>query len=200
MCRFLTVLRNYDCLTAQYDEFCISIYIYIHIKSTWRNNWSQLSIYNVVDTWNGCLNNRKWTKILRTKFSSAMKHISHSVGMLTNKTWGSEDSQVIEKRPLRPENVTVWCVLWSESVIGSYFFKNNDGTTVSVNSERYVHIITDFFCLVVSTRRYHMPHIISRLSDINWPPRSCDLTPLRFFCGATRKTAFMQINLQLLST
>ena len=43
-------------------------------------------------------------------------------------------------------------------------------------------------------------HIISRLGDINWPPRSCDLTPLDIFCAARRKTVFVQINVQLLST
>ena len=37
---------------------------------------------NVVDTWNGCLNNRRWTAIFRTKFSSSMKHISHPMGVL----------------------------------------------------------------------------------------------------------------------
>ena len=42
--------------------------------------------------------------------------------------------------------------------------------------------------------------VISRRGDINWAPRSCDLTPLDFFCRATRENKFMQINLQLLST
>ena len=57
----------------------------------------------------------------------------------------SEDPQVIEERPLHPEKVTAWCALWSESMIGSYFFENDDETTVTVNSERYDHMITDFF-------------------------------------------------------
>ncbi|GFW05765.1 hypothetical protein TNCV_4627741 [Trichonephila clavipes] len=25
---------------------------------------------------------------------------------------------------------------------------------------------------------------ISRFGPVNWPPRSCDLTPLDYFCGA----------------
>ena len=48
----------------------------------------------------------RWTAIFLTKFSSTMKHISHSVGMSINKIvifWGSENTQVIEERPLRPE-------------------------------------------------------------------------------------------------
>ncbi|GFS99171.1 uncharacterized protein TNCV_1600161 [Trichonephila clavipes] len=26
--------------------------------------------------------------------------------------------------------------------------------------------------------------LISRFGPVNWPPRSCDLTPLDYFCGA----------------
>ena len=55
--------------------------------------------------------------IFRTKFSSVI--------------------EVIEERLLHQENVTVWCALWSESMIGLYFFENNNETTVTVNSERY---------------------------------------------------------------
>ena len=43
-------------------------------------------------------------------------------------------------------------------------------------------------------------HVISHRGDINWQRRSRDLTPLDFPCGDTRKTVFIQINLQLLST
>ena len=58
---------------------------------------------------------------------------------------GPENSQVIEDRPLHQEKVTVWCALWFEGVIGTYFFENNDGTTVNINSKRYSRMITDFF-------------------------------------------------------
>ena len=57
----------------------------------------------------------------------------------------SENPQVIEERPLHSEKVTVWCALWAEGVIGPYFFENDDGTIVTVNSEHYGHMITDFF-------------------------------------------------------
>ena len=82
------------------------------------------------------------------KFSPAMKHISHSVGMLINKNccnFVSEHPQVIEEKPLYPENVTVLCALWSEGMIGLYFFEDDDGTTVTVNSERCGHM-TFFVC------------------------------------------------------
>ena len=49
------------------------------------NNWSQLTIHNVVDTWNGSLKNRRWTAICRTKFLLANRNILHSVSMLIKK-------------------------------------------------------------------------------------------------------------------
>ena len=97
--------------------------------------------------------------------------------------WGFENPQVIEERPLYSEKVRVWCVLWRESVIEPYFFENDVGTIVTVNSVHYGHMITDF-CFprfwiiwlgenVVSTRRCHMPHNSSEYGfiawDISWP-------------------------------
>ena len=78
-------VTNFERQLVPPKMFCIYICTYIHIKFNSRNNWSQLTIHDVVDTWNGYLNNRRWTAIFWTKFSSALKHISHSVGMLINK-------------------------------------------------------------------------------------------------------------------
>ena len=59
--------------------------------------------------------------------------------------WGPENPQVIEDRPLHPEKVTVLCALWCERVIELYFFENENGTTVTVYSQRCGHMITAFF-------------------------------------------------------
>ena len=48
---------------------------------------------------------------------------------------------------------TVWRALWSEGVVGPYFFENDNGTTVSVNSERYGHII---FCLLLNSTTWRI--------------------------------------------
>ena len=107
---------------------------------------------------------------------------------------------------MHPERVTVWCALRFEGVIGTYFFKNDDGTNVTANSEYYGHMITDLFLTAIEeydlknmwfqqdgatchTTRANMALlqetfpglVISRRSDTNWPPRSCDLTSLDFF-------------------
>ena len=109
-------------------------------------------------------------------------------------------------------------------MIGPYFFENDYRTTATVKSERYGHIITDFylpaikeydlenmlFLLDSSTCRKTRTNTallqetlsgrkISRRGDINWPLRLCDLTILDFF-RATRKVVFRQINFQVLST
>ena len=84
---------------------------------------------------------------------------------------------------------------------GHYFFENDDGTTVRINSVRYGYMITSF-CLpaieeydleMQDGATYHttqaketfLDRVISRHGDINWPPRSCDLTPLDcILCGS----------------
>ena len=145
-----------------------------------------------------------------TKFLSDEAHFK--LGGYINKhnhcIWDSENLQVIEERSLHPEKVTVWYALWSNGVIGPYFFESNDETTVTVNSEHYSHMITNFLpaieeydvenmCFqhdggICHTARANMAllketfsySLISLRDDINWPPRSWDLTWLwLFLCG-----------------
>ena len=59
--------------------------------------------------------------------------------------WGSKNPHIIEERLLYLEKITVWCALWSECMIGPYFFENDNGTIITVNWERYGHMITAFF-------------------------------------------------------
>ena len=94
-------------------------------------------------------------------------------------------------------------------MIGPYFFENDDGMTLTINSERYSHMITDFFLSPIEeydlenmrfqqdgftchTTRANMAllsetfpgHVIYRRGDIYSSPRSCDLT---FFVGLRKK-------------
>ncbi|GFV95830.1 mariner Mos1 transposase [Trichonephila clavipes] len=86
------------------------------------------------------------------------------------------------------------------------FFKNDEGHNVIVNGDRYRALITNFFIPELNNHdvqelwfqqdgaRCHTAratidllkdtfgdHLISRFGPVNWPPRSCDLTPLDYF-------------------
>ncbi|GFV45186.1 putative DD41D transposase [Trichonephila clavipes] len=101
---------------------------------------------------------------------------------------------------------TVWCALWAAGIIGPYFFKNDEGHNVTFNGDRYRAMITNFFIPELNNHDVqelwfqqdgatcHTAHatidllkntfgdrLISRFGPVNWPPRSCDLTPLDYF-------------------
>ncbi|GFS57851.1 transposable element Tc3 transposase [Trichonephila clavipes] len=104
------------------------------------------------------------------------------------------------------KKLTVWCALWAGGIIGPYFFKNDEGHNVTVNGDRYRAMITNFFIPELNnhdvqelwfqqdgatchTARATIDllkdtfgdRLISRFGPVNWPPRSCDLTPLDYF-------------------
>ncbi|GFX30741.1 putative transposase [Trichonephila clavipes] len=120
--------------------------------------------------------------------------------------WSEANPQVYVETPLHPEKQTVWCALWAGGIIGPYFFENDEGHNVTVNGDRYRAMITNFFipelnnhdvqelwfqqdgatCHTVRApidllKDTFGDRIISRFGPVNWPPRSCDLTPLDYF-------------------
>ncbi|GFV76871.1 putative DD41D transposase [Trichonephila clavipes] len=120
--------------------------------------------------------------------------------------WSEANPQVYVETPLHPEKLTVWCALWAGGIIGPYFFKNDESDNVTVNGDRYRAMITNFFIPELNnhdvqelwfqqdgatchTARATIDllkdtfgdRLISRFGPVNWPPRSCDLTPLDYF-------------------
>lgn len=133
-------------------------------------------------------------------------HLGGYVNTQNCRHWGSENPRVVVEKPMHPLRVTVWCALWSGGVIGPYFFENDEGRTVTVNSDRYGQMLTSYFLPAIEdmdtdnmwfqqdgatchTTRDNMAiirsrfeqRLISRFSEFNWPSRSCDLNPLDFF-------------------
>ncbi|GFV30322.1 putative transposable element [Trichonephila clavipes] len=124
----------------------------------------------------------------------------------TCRIWSEANPQVYVETPLHPEKLTVWCALWGGGIIGPYFFKNDEGHNVTVNGDRYRAMIANFFIPELNnhdvqelwfqqdgatchTARAPIDllkdtlgdRLISRFGPVNWPPRSCDLTPLDYF-------------------
>ncbi|GFT19056.1 DUF4817 domain-containing protein [Trichonephila clavipes] len=92
--------------------------------------------------------------------------------------WSEANRQVYVETPLHPEKLTVWCALWAGGIIGPYFFRETmkelwfqqDGATCPT-ARATIDFLKDTFG----------DRLISRFGPANWPPRSCDLTPLDYF-------------------
>ncbi|GFW91310.1 uncharacterized protein TNCV_737251 [Trichonephila clavipes] len=94
--------------------------------------------------------------------------------------WSEPNPQVYVETSLHPEKLTVWCALWAGGIIGRYFFKNDEGhnelwfqqdSATCHTARATIDLLKDTFG----------DHLISRFGPVNWPPRSCDLTPLDYF-------------------
>ncbi|GFY33425.1 putative DD41D transposase [Trichonephila clavipes] len=118
--------------------------------------------------------------------------------------WCEANPQVYVETPLHPEKLTVWCALWAGGIL-----QNDEGHNVTVNGDQYRAMIINFFIPELNnhdvqelwfqqdgatchTARATIDllkdafgdRLISRFEPVNWPPRSCDLTPLDYFlCG-----------------
>ncbi|GFV81669.1 transposable element Tc3 transposase [Trichonephila clavipes] len=73
--------------------------------------------------------------------------------------WSEANPQVYVETPLHPEKLTVWCALWAGAVVPT---RQRSDT---------IDLLKDTFG----------DRLISRFGLVNWPPRSCDLTPLDYF-------------------
>ncbi|GFU76015.1 transposable element Tc3 transposase [Trichonephila clavipes] len=91
--------------------------------------------------------------------------------------WSEANPQVYVETPLHPEKLTVWCALWAGGIIGPYFFKNDEGHNFQQDGAT-CHTARATIDLLKDT---FGDRLISRFGPVNWPPRSCDLTPLDYF-------------------
>ncbi|GFX63522.1 putative transposable element [Trichonephila clavipes] len=116
--------------------------------------------------------------------------------------WSEANPQVYVETPLHPEKLTVGALYGRVES----FFKNDEGHNVTVNGDRHRAMITNFFIPELNNHDVqelwfqqdgatcHTAHatidllkdkfgdrLISRFGPVNWPPRSCDLTPLDYF-------------------
>ncbi|GFV77008.1 uncharacterized protein TNCV_690781 [Trichonephila clavipes] len=80
--------------------------------------------------------------------------------------WSEANPQVYVETPLHPEKLTVWSALWVVESLELWF--QQDGATCHT-ARATIDLLKDTFG----------DRLISRF--VNWPPRSCDLTPLDYF-------------------
>ncbi|GFX03895.1 uncharacterized protein TNCV_4678001 [Trichonephila clavipes] len=95
--------------------------------------------------------------------------------------WSEANPQVYVKTPSHPEKLTVWCAFmgwWNPSskpmkattLQSMELWFQQDGATCHT-ARATIDLLKDTFG----------NRLISRFGPVNWPPRSCDLTPLDYF-------------------
>ncbi len=111
--------------------------------------------------------------------------------------WAEENPH--EQIPIKhsPQGVMVWCGIWSEGLIGPFFFDEN------VNGQSYLRMLTEFLWPKIKEKHIHFQQDgapahyantvrswldenfpeqwLGRRGPIEWPPRSPDLSPCDFF-------------------
>lgn len=135
-------------------------------------------------------------------------HLSGYVNKHNMRYWSSQNPKELHHKPLHSPKVTVWCGVSTERIFGPYFFEDDRGNAVTVNSQRYVNMLQNFFFplleeLEIDTNSLYFQQdgatshtadismttlrngfeacLISRFGDINWPARSPDLSVCDFF-------------------
>ena len=72
-------------------------------------------------------------------------HLDRHVRNQNCSFWAKENPKELHQKPLHSEKVTVWCTMSKFGVIGPYFFEDDRGMAVTVNAERYVAMLQEFF-------------------------------------------------------
>lgn len=136
-------------------------------------------------------------------------HLSGAVNKQNFRYWAENNPRIIHERPLHSPKLTVWCAVSQLGVIGPYFFEE-EGVTVTVNSERYVSMLENFLQprleeileeeqledlwfqqdgATAHTARNSLNvlkemfpgRLVSLRGDVGWPARSPDLSICDFF-------------------
>lgn len=134
-------------------------------------------------------------------------HLNGVVNKQNCRFWASENPREMHQRPLHSPKVTVLCGIGKCRIFGPFFFKE-DGSTVTVNSARYVNMFENFFKQELRRRGINRRDVwfqqdgttahtarasmnvvraafpnreISRFGDVPWPPRSPDLSMCDFY-------------------
>ncbi|GFU92739.1 DUF4817 domain-containing protein [Trichonephila clavipes] len=183
-------MNSYDGCQVIYAQFGLAIHQNDHQTRRRFVEWAQNEIAVVPDFHK------------RILFSDAAHFwLNGYVNKQNCRIWSEANPQVYVETPLHPEKLFGALYGLVES-----FFKNDEGHNVTVNGDRYTAMITNFFipelnnhdvqelwfeqdgatCHTASAtinllKDTFGDRLISRFGPVNWPKRSCDLTPLDHF-------------------
>lgn len=135
-------------------------------------------------------------------------HLNGFVNKQNCRYWSAEQPWRKHQKPLHCQKVTVWAAISAKGLIGPYLFENSRGHAVTVNTDRYVEMLQEFLRpTLAGLQEYNSltwfqqdgatchtsnasmqvvqamfpGKVISKRGNIEWPPRSPDLSPPDFF-------------------
>jgi len=71
-------------------------------------------------------------------------HLNGHVNKQNCRYWSAINPKCKHQKPLHSPKVTVWAAMSSRGIIGPYFFEDERGRALTVNSERYVRMLDEF--------------------------------------------------------
>ena len=134
-------------------------------------------------------------------------HLNGTVKKQNFRYWASENLHELHQRPLRSQKVTVWCGLGKCGIFGPFFFGEGEETAM-ITSDRYIRMFENCFlpelrrrginrtsvwfqqdgataltarAFMTAVRAAFPNHVISRVGDLPWPPRSPDFSMCDFY-------------------
>lgn len=148
-------------------------------------------------------------------------HLNGHVNKQNCRFWSETNPKRLHQRPLHSPKLVVWAAITSTGVIGPYFFEDVSGRAVTVRAHNYCEMIREF--LVPALQEYrgntsrvwfqqdgatcHTANVsiellksvfpeklISKKGDIEWPPRSPDLSPCDYFLWGYLKSVVYDNN------
>lgn len=86
-------------------------------------------------------------------------HLDGYVNKQNCRYWANDNPRELHQQPLHSEKITVWCELLKVGIIGPYFFEDERGHAVTVNSERYVAMLQDIFIPYLEENKMYTENI-----------------------------------------
>jgi hypothetical protein len=111
------------------------------------NDQDNVNLKTVCDVLLNAPNNDELKQVLVT--DEANFHLCCNVNSEKRRYWTTEKPRDTHQKPLNSEKFIVWCGVASFVVIGPYFFEDDAGRAVKVNSAPYSEMLRTFQKLVL---------------------------------------------------